>query len=138
MSFTRCVHQSLLAALEGLGFRFMNVYSSFRVSVCFFSRCLQREDSKTIQIQEFFCNQYEASLPSKFGSCINRILAHSNFTTTTRFDFFAISRKYCTLFRMACAKSMKAFSTFMFDFALVSKKGILCSLAICKKKDRFI
>jgi len=38
---------------------------------------------------------------------------------------------YLTLFRMACVKSRKPFSTFMFDFALVSRNGIPCCRAIC-------
>lgn len=35
-----------------------------------------------------------------------------------------------TLFRIACARSMNAVSTLILDLALVSKKGIPCSLAI--------
>ena len=39
-----------------------------------------------------------------------------------------------TLLSIACAKSIKAFSTLMLAFALVSKNGITCSRAIWKIK----
>lgn len=42
--------------------------------------------------------------------------------------------KEFTLFNIACAKSMKAFSTLILAFALVSRNGISCSLAIYKTK----
>ena len=54
------------------------------------------------------------------------------------FSFKKHTSPFLTLFSMACAKSIKAFSTLMFDFALVSKNGILCSLAICNKRQTVV